>query len=365
MMNIFDYDTNIDKLYRDDLVFSDAVVLVAHNSFASLEDGWTLHPIQQYDFIHQFYYGARGFMIDVHEDNNHELVLLHNNKLKNAAGVGTSVTKTFYLEDFLRGIENLLNKHNDTVITLLIENKQVAQKEIMSSLVKAKLSKYLLLNDPNNLNLTFGDMRHNNQRLVIFAENGNKTEEGIYPTTYYKETTYSLEQDKSCFDRHENRVAFADLNVNIFIMNHFYTKSCSSLIDASFGVNSIVNIAKYSCQSTNDYNAIMKRVNLCIDMGNKPTFIAVDFIEQGANGGALKVVSDLVDKSFYNQYLQYSNETKKSFSNKIDYSIVLASAGSFATGGLLVHMAWSSYYKRTVQKTKTISNQIIHQHIEL
>ena len=52
---MFDYNAGIDKLYPDDMLFTDAVMLVAHNAFASLEDGWTIHPIQQYDYTHQFY----------------------------------------------------------------------------------------------------------------------------------------------------------------------------------------------------------------------------------------------------------------------------------------------------------------------
>ncbi len=306
---MFDYQTNIDKLYPDDMLFNDGVMLVAHNSFASLEDGWTGHPMQQYDFIHQFYYGARGFMIDVYKDGK-DLVLLHQKALKNVKGVGSSATKIFYLEDFLNGIKNLLDTHDKTLITLIVENNGVSQKEIKSAIEKTKLEGYLLQKDPNDPNLRFGEMRKNNQRLIVFAENGQKTEEGIYSTNYYKETTFILQGHNLCSDRHENRVPFNNPNVKIFIMNHFHRNSCFPTVDVFFDTSLMMKTGKFICSTTNDYNQIMKRVELCITNGNNPTFIAIDFIEQGNEGGALKVVNDLTNKSFYNKYLQHNNKEK-------------------------------------------------------
>lgn len=319
---MFDYEADIDKLYHNDSLFSNSVMLAAHNAFASIEDGWITHPMQQYDFIHQFYYGARGFMIDVYEDNE-QLVLLHNKNLKNAAGIGSSSTKTFYFEDFLRGIKNLLERHHDAIITLIIENHDVSQKTIKSSILSTKLDSYLVMKDPNEI--TFGEMRNTDQRLVVFAENGYRTEGGIYSSKYYKETTYSLEKDQLCIDRQEGRAPFSNSKVNILVMNHFYTKSCASTIDASLGITSVVNIAKKSCNDANEYGKIIKRANLCIDSVKKPTFIAVDFIEQGNNGGALKAVSDLVDKSFYKNHLQYSIK-KPQYSFKMDISFTAGAA---------------------------------------
>lgn len=101
-------------------------------------------------------------------------------------------------------------------------------------------------------------------------------------------------------------------------MNHFYKKSCASPTESSFGVFSVVNVAKVTCNNANDYNRIMERANSCIEIKNKPTFIAVDFIEQGNNGGALRAISDLVDESFYKECLQYSTERPQQHNYKID-----------------------------------------------
>lgn len=327
----FDYEAGIDQLYKDNLVFSEATMLVAHNAFASVEDGWIAHPMQQFDYMHQFYYGARGFMIDVYEVDG-ELVLLHNKNWLNVAGVGSSVTKTFYLEDFLRGIKNLLDKHPHSIISLMVENHGITQKEIKSSIIKTKLENYLLLDNPNDHDLTFGEMRNSNQRLVIFTENGPQLEKGLYSTAYYKETTYSLEGDEECKDRHENRAPFANKNVKIFLMNHFYTKSCASAIDQSWGIDTITAKAKVNCNDANNYDFIAKRANICKQIMKKnPTFIAVDFIEQGNNGGALKAVSDLVDKSFYEKHLQYSKYQPSSIHPKYN----LKSVTYFVSGALL------------------------------
>jgi len=337
-----DYEADIDKLYQNDSLFADSVMLAAHNAFASIEDGWITHPMQQYDFIHQFYYGARGFMIDVYEDNQ-QLVLLHNKNLKNAAGIGSSSTKTFYFEDFLRGIKNLLERHHDSIITLIIENRDVSQNEIKSSILNTKLDSYLVMKDPNEI--TFGEMRNTNQRLVVFAENGYKTEDGIYSSKYYKETTYSLEKDKLCIDREEGRAPFSDSKVNILVMNHFYTKSCASTIDTSLGITSVVNMVKKNCNDANEYGEIIKRANLCIDSVKKPTFIAVDFIEQGNNGGALKAVSDLVDESFYKEHLQYSIQ-KPQYRFKMDISFAAgATIGAGVGFGVGFGVAWLRHHR--------------------
>ena len=186
----------------------------------------------------------------------------------------SSATKTFYFEDYLEDIHYLLQKYSKSVITLIIKN----------ALDKVGLSKYLLTQNHNINTVTFGYMRNTDERLVVFLENGLKTAtNNIYTTAYYKETTYSLEKDQQCIDRKENRVPFADTNVNIFLLNHFYSKSCNENLG-------LASIAKHKCSEVNDYDKIIDRFNLCKKAGNVPTFIGIDFIENGDNGGSLKAI---------------------------------------------------------------------------
>ncbi len=123
----------------------------------------------------------------------------------------------------------MLQKYSKSIVTLIIENgKSVDSNKIKKALDNIELSKYLLTQDPNSIPVTFGYMRSTDQRLVVFLENGPKTStNNIYTTAYYKETTYSLENDQECIDRKESRVPFSNTSVDVFILNHFYSKSCN------------------------------------------------------------------------------------------------------------------------------------------
>jgi hypothetical protein len=345
---MFDYNSAVDALlYNDDLAFHNSTMLVSHNAFASIEDGWIHHPMQEHDFINQFHYGARGFMVDVYKDND-ELVLLHNYDVKRFAGIGSSLTKTFYFERFLKGIEFLLEKYEGSVITLIIENKGASQKEIKEALVATNLAKYLLLQNPNDIELNFGKIRKTNQRIIVFVENGDKSEEGIYTTKYYKETTYSLGRDDQCIDREENRASFQDKEVRVFVMNHFFSQSCASSSSQPISGSQIINFfaLKQDCSSVNDYNKIMNRVNLCIENGNKPTFIAVDFIEQGNKGGALKVVSDLNDHNFYQEHIQQDSKQIMPYEYIIDTGALITITISGVISCLVaIPVFWYCYFK--------------------
>jgi hypothetical protein len=286
MDNYIDYNPAIDQLYDDYITYSSALQLTAHNSFCSIEDGFLYHPQQHFDVKHQFKYGARGFMVDVYDShlNNHTL-LLHNQDIQALSGISSSVTKTFYFEDYLEDVHYLLERYDRSVITLIIENgKLVDSNKIKNALDNTGLTKYLLNTDPNTNTVTFGHMRNTDQRLVVFLENGSKVAtNNIYTTAYYKETTYSLEKDQDCIDRKENRVPFSNKKVNIFILNHFYSGSCNEKLG-------VTSIAKPKCSEVNDYHNIIKRFELCKAEGNIPTFLGVDFIEHGINGGALEVL---------------------------------------------------------------------------
>lgn len=291
MDDYIEYNSAIDNLYGGGVAYSAVSQLMAHNSFSSVEDGFLHHPQQYLDVKHQFKYGVRGFMIDVYDNpnpsSNHAL-LLHNQNLQYLQGISTSLTKTFYFEDYLEDIHYLLEQHNKSVITLVIENsKTVDSNKIKLALDSTGVSKYLLQKDPNDPSVTFNYMRNSGQRLVVFLENGVKTStNNIYTTHYYKETTYSLEKDSLCIDRQEDRASFSNKTVNVFILNHFYSASCNPELT----VTNLINIVKNKCSEVNDYNAIMKRYNLCKNTNNTPTFLSVDFVEYGKYSGPLGVI---------------------------------------------------------------------------
>lgn len=351
MDEYIDYNTGIDeKFYADSLPYSEGVQLAAHNSFSSVEDGFIHHPQQHFDVKHQFKFGARGFMVDVYNSPNDHTLLLHNQDLSFLSGIGSSATKTFYFEDYLEDIHYLLQKYHKSVITLIIENgKSVDSAKIRSALDNIGLSKYLLIKDPNDKEVTFGHMRNLDERLVVFLENGHKTPtNNIYTTAYYKETTYSLEKDSQCVDRKEGRVPFHDDKISVFVLNHFYTKSC----DRNLGVTSLV---KHSCSEANDYNKIVARFDLCKNEGNVPTFIATDFIEQGDNGGPLKAIEYANNLSGGSTSPSISSHnlstTSHYFSGYINLEKIIIFIAGFATLGIQLLI-----YKKCAARTIKIKS---------
>lgn len=299
MYDFIEYNPDIDQMYTNSSIYSETLQLAAHNSYASIEDGFLYHPQQHLDMKHQFKYGARVFLVDVYDNNlNNDTVLLHNKDLEFLTGISSSLTKIFYFKDYLEDVHYLLEKYNQSVITLIIQN-EVEPYTIKNDLETTGLTPYLLATNPNSQNVTFGNMRELNQRLVVFLEKGEAIG-NMYSADSYKETVVGLEQDRECHDRGDERAPFDNPDVRVFLMNHFFGKSC----DAGEG-RSLKSFDQEDCSEVNDYNKIMERFTLCKIKGNKPTFIALDFIEHGDNGGALRVLQDVnnfTNNGFFTDY---------------------------------------------------------------
>lgn len=329
----------IDALYKDDMSFANSTFLCSHNAFASIEKGWNSHPMQYDDIEGQYKFGSRAFMIDVHEISG-SLVLLHNEGIKIIGGIGSPATKPYFLKEFFKEIYDILRENSSTLLTIIFENKNVSHDKIYKELVSVGLDEFLIKSDPNNFDLNFGQLREANQRLLIFAEEYETSIEGIFSTKYYKETTYSLGSDQSCIDRGEGRVQFDDSKVSVFVLNHFYSQACTSSSFTPFAViPALINKfpVTHSCQTTNDYNAIMKRVRICQTFGiPQPTLIAVDFINEGLNGGALRAVAELngANYSFSEQHYEQSTRVPALDFRVYDTNLIFGMLVGFIIGNI-------------------------------
>jgi hypothetical protein len=77
-----------------------------------------------------------------------------------------------------------------------------------------------------------------------------------------------------------NRATTTDPKIKLFTFNHFYSFTPAG---KPYG-------------ETNSYENIKKRLDICKKQNLEPNFIAVDFVELGYNGGAKKVVLDIMKK---------------------------------------------------------------------
>ena len=119
-------------------------------------------------------------------------------------------------------------------------------------------------------------MVDNNKRLIVFT---SKTNHPHFPYQWQ----YTVENDFGSVDfnscpRRGNSSPLDDMSKHLFVMNHFR----SFLL----GVNTYED---------NNYNALIRKVDDHCRLAAEryPNFLAVDFVEQGLNGGVLKVVNEL------------------------------------------------------------------------
>ena len=284
-------DIIFSEMYKNDLVYSDACWLTAHNAFTY---NWRAYAQQDMNLEGSFEYGVRSFMLDIH----------HYDKINNAALCHADCTLSYFqklgepekAEIWFKNLHHILTTNTNDIITLHLES-YIPGKNINNILTAAGLSSYLLKSkDPNDPTLTLGEMRTNNERLVVFSDYGaghakernftnfndasNSMLKGIYYTTNYKETEYNLFYYKNCEMRIDNRASSTDSKIKLFVFNHFYS----------------ISKVGWPHEITNSYENIKKRVDSCSKQSLEPNFIAVDFVELGNDGGAKKVVFELIKK---------------------------------------------------------------------
>jgi len=311
--------SQLQDCYHDKRRYNEVCWLTAHNAFASRKEGW-FYAQQTLSFDEQFAYGVRAFMVDFHwyqyspnelavalchGDNavkpiNEQLGLNHNCPMSRLSRLGEVPQKAFY---FLSKVRTWLERDPHAIITLHLESYlgEGSRKHLLKLFEDSGLRPYLYQPTVDNYKgqwPTLGQLRESGQRLIIFSNNlwdiadvGKITLDAkgiagpILHVFAYRETQYNLGQYPACelrTDGHRNNQAA------LFVMNHFYGLS-SSHIGLNFLSQSIQNVDHH-----NDYDSIWKRVDLCYQEQKRlPNFIAVDFVEQGANGGARAVVSAL------------------------------------------------------------------------
>lgn len=280
-------------IYGNDRAYHDVTWLTAHNAFSSKEEGWLVHYQQNLNIDHLFDYGVRSFMLDIHYYKD-DIYLCHEDCGSFVQfpqrGVPEVVMEYKKLEDWLINLKTILESNPNEIITLHLEN-YVKSSDVEQLLAKLDLKKHLVTMDPNSSDLKLGKMRKDGTNLVVFNDYAYDRKhrslnliEGIHPTTLYKETHYSLEEDFKCKMREDFRATPGNKNIKLFLFNHFPAVS-----------NDIVN----------DYKWIMNRINIC--KGNNlsfPNFIAVDFVEKAIHCGDAKdavIMTNFLNK-FHHAY---------------------------------------------------------------
>jgi hypothetical protein len=176
------------------------------------------------------------------------------------------------LSEALGQLNQFMELHPQDIIVLLLQD-EVPSKEVQRAFEASGLLRYVYTHTPDTPWPTLEEMILNNERVVVFAEQG-----GPPPTWYHhlwdyaEETPFSF-PSPDFFDCKPNR---GGIEKPLFLMNHWVARRAPDRVDAAY---------------VNDYEFLMARARACEEQrGQLPNFIAVDFY---SIGDLFKVVDTL------------------------------------------------------------------------
>jgi hypothetical protein len=291
--------------YPDSRRYDEVCFLTAHNAYASFAEGWKGYVQQSKSFEEQFAYGVRSFMIDLYWYKSNEaadpyIALCHQSgapkKDQERLSANSNCALTTRLRwqepqqalEFFQKVAGWLGVDEQAIITVHLESYlgKDSAPDLWNILREAGVDQYVYL-PPHPVGPskwpTLGQLRKSNKRLIIFSDN---KDDNVIWVWAYRETQFDLKEFPGAEMRANGRglpkgtIIKGKLASDIYplsqllVMNHFYSIS----FPAHYPV-------------VNSGEEIFKRVNLCYAQENRlPNFIAVDFVEEGLDGGALAVV---------------------------------------------------------------------------
>ncbi len=281
-----------------DRPFNEVVFPATHNAMAAANLGW-IWPHHDGDLGLQLDAGVRAFLIDIHyadtpekieqylagfptstrfllrriinasdhQPNSDGLFLCHN-----LCSLGATP-----LEETLEQVARFLNDYPNEVITLIIQD-EASPEDIVQAFEQSALFPYLYAHEPGTQWPTLEDMIRNNQRLVVFAEQGSPP-----PAWYHhlwdnaEETLYTF-RSPEVFDCAPNR---GDTEQPLFLMNHWVSRRAPDRVDAAY---------------VNSREFLLARARACQEQrGQLPNFIAVDFFSSGDLFEVVDTLNEVTD----------------------------------------------------------------------
>lgn len=295
--------------YGDEQKYDEVSYLTTHNAFTFNEDGWEYYQ-QSLNFDGQFDYGVWSFMIDLHycwtasddlfialahqpgdssnrfnysEPGNHHLPSC----LISSGQKGLQEHRS--LESFLREhVEKWLREDNEAIITLHLESYtgRDGARQLRDLFRKSGVLDYIYRKSSSEPWPTLGGMRKANTRLVLFSSNKADSDLGdVFYTDHYRETCYDLNTYENCERRFDDRDV--SNTTTLLVLNHFYKWAYAATKHSYHQINNpyATGMAyKYKVAGKLD---LATRTNRCIQQeGIYPSFVVVDFVEEGDAGGA-------------------------------------------------------------------------------
>ncbi|MGB1587374.1 MAG: hypothetical protein ACPHJD_01005 [Poseidonia sp.] len=252
-----------------------------HNAFATHEDG-IFYPASNHrtGLDAQWEAGIRAFMLDTHyldssNPSSSGVRFCHGN---GGGAISPCVYGSVNAVTWLSELNQHMAEAPSDVVTLLIEN-YVEADDLVAVLEEAGLMEMAYVHTLNEPWPTLRELVEQNQRMVLFWEQAGDTGHPYFHDFLtFSWTTDYAEESKEEMDCAPHR---GDATQVVFHMNNW--------LSGPLGLSSPNN-----AEETNDPAFLIERATECFDMhGKRPTFIAVDWWEDGDVVAAALAVNQL------------------------------------------------------------------------
>ena len=254
-----------------------------HNAFSTHQDG-IYYPASNHQtgFDAQWNAGMRAFMIDTHYeslgDERVETVrLCHGDDDR---GFSPCTYGNVDSVNWLTNLRDKMEQNPRDVVTLLVEN-YVQVEHLKAVFELSQLYEKTFIHQANSPWPTLQELIEQNTTLVVFWEQGgDDSHPWIHDFLTHSWTTNYAEQnteDMNC------DVLRGDIEQEVYHMNN-WLRGPAGLSDPSRG------------DEANDVDFLIERAKECWQQhGKRPTFIAVDWWEDGDVVAAAKAINELED----------------------------------------------------------------------
>jgi outer membrane protein assembly factor BamB len=270
--------------------------LCAHNAYANVLDGWW-YAQQGPTIVTQLNEGVRALMLDTWDcqtNGTNEVIYQHDGCDKK--WLMTPWSKYTRVQDSLAEIGSWLDRNRNEIVTIILEQRVANAARLQQAFTASGVMPRIFYADRDNVapdgthwNVTtqgwpsLAWMVAANLRLVVFSDWG-KGNDG-FPRIWDRavENEYGNASRNGKFKNRNGSEPLTDTSRSLFVMNYNTTVSLNfaDAPDMPWGI----------FDRLNDANQILSFVSACKSLTTRtPNFIAVDWYDNGFNGGPAQAV---------------------------------------------------------------------------
>ncbi len=248
----------------DDFTFAET-----HNSFSTPEDGIMGGINHLTGLQSQWEDGIRAFMLDPHHQSEfnsekEDVVFCHAPSLPNTPPCLFGSVDAFA---WLRSLNSLHNNSSGDVVSLLIQNYAVPGGHLEYLLNETGILERAYIHELGSPWPSIGDMSLSGTDVLIFIE--MEYEDNFTKLLPAWKHTWDTPYGESSQDEMTCDLGRGDLSQPVWHMNNW--------LNSDFGYADPVKASQ-----VNAYDTLLERALLCWEtVGNRPTFVGVDYWEQG------------------------------------------------------------------------------------